>query len=728
MASNKRQLTIENSVRRESDDDDDGSRSGSENFEVSDESNLAPVAPPAPGGKPYRRKKYNRHTTFQIQELEGFFKKCPHPDERQRTELGRKLGMDSKQVKFWFQNRRTQMKTQLERHENVLLKQEFDKLKMENMALKEYIFKPLCKECGGDAVQISIDEHRLRMDNAQLKQELIRVCEIAENLLGKPVSEMVSSFYKPQLGLSVGESSSGLTSGGSHCLAGPELEDLTDMPPSMCVVFNDYEKSSYLQVAIAAMDELIALAQNDSPYWLRSLDGNVEVFNHGEYVNKFNPYGMSSPGFTFEASRDCGAVIINSLELIDTLMHPGRWVDMFPCMVGKASIISVLSTGFDGTHDGELLLLEAEMLFPSPFIPMRRLRFIRYCKKYSEGAWAVVDISVEPLQEGNADITKRCRRLPSGFCILQDVTNSFSVVTCVEHAEYDHRVVHSLYRPLVQSGFGFGAHRWLATLQRQCEYAAYHPASGITPLESSIGITPHGKKSLLRLSRRIINEFCAGVCASPEATKWKPLNLGDMTPNLQFMTRVSMDKNGEVSGMILSFSTALLMPLPRHQVFDFLRNGQLRGHWDMLANEGPMEETVRITKSINAANSETWDDKANSVVVYSTVDVSSLTQVMGGGDPRIVNLCPSGLVITDTFMGPDDGSSVNVVSSLLTLGFQTTMSTSPTTSLTLDSIETVKEVMAQTIDKLKKALHCDQDRTSGTYKESATFSIISCFQ
>lgn len=38
------------------------------------------------------------------------FKECPHPDEKQRMQLSRELGLDPRQIKFWFQNRRTQMK------------------------------------------------------------------------------------------------------------------------------------------------------------------------------------------------------------------------------------------------------------------------------------------------------------------------------------------------------------------------------------------------------------------------------------------------------------------------------------------------------------------------------------------------------------------------------------------------------------------------------------------
>jgi homeobox-leucine zipper protein len=45
-------------------------------------------------------------------------------------------------------------------------------------------------------------------------------------------------------------------------------------------------------------------------------------------------------------------------------------------------------------------------------------------------------------------------------------------VTWVVHAEYDEAVVHPLYRPLLQSGQALGARRWLASLQRQCQYLA----------------------------------------------------------------------------------------------------------------------------------------------------------------------------------------------------------------------------------------------------------------
>lgn len=52
-------------------------------------------------------------------------------------------------------------------------------------------------------------------------------------------------------------------------------------------------------------------------------------------------------------------------------------------------------------------------------------------------------------------------------------------VTWVEHVEVDDRGVHNLYKQLVNSGNAFGAKRWVATLDRQCERLASAMATSI---------------------------------------------------------------------------------------------------------------------------------------------------------------------------------------------------------------------------------------------------------
>ncbi|KAE8682394.1 hypothetical protein F3Y22_tig00111244pilonHSYRG00056 [Hibiscus syriacus] len=115
-----------------------------------------------------RKKRYHRHTPQQIQELEALLKECPHPDERQRLELSKRLCLETIQVKFWFQNHRTQMKTEIECHENSLLRQENDKLRVENMSIRDAMKKPICTNCGGLAItgDVSLKEQHLRIENA----------------------------------------------------------------------------------------------------------------------------------------------------------------------------------------------------------------------------------------------------------------------------------------------------------------------------------------------------------------------------------------------------------------------------------------------------------------------------------------------------------------------------------------------------------------------------------
>lgn len=44
----------------------------------------------------------------------------------------------------------------------------------------------------------------------------------------------------------------------------------------------------------------------------------------------------------------------------------------------------------------------------------------------------------------------------------------------------DERAVHDIYKPLVNSGIAFGAKRWVATLDRQCERLASVMANNVS--------------------------------------------------------------------------------------------------------------------------------------------------------------------------------------------------------------------------------------------------------
>ncbi|TYI19472.1 hypothetical protein ES332_A07G167000v1 [Gossypium tomentosum] len=719
------------SIGRRSREEEHESRSGSDNIDgvSGDDQDAADNRP--------RKKRYHRHTPQQIQELEALFKECPHPDEKQRLELSKRLCLETRQVKFWFQNRRTQMKTQLERHENSLLRQENDKLRAENMSIREAMRNPICTNCGGPAIigDLSLEEQHLRIENARLKDELDRVCALASKFLGRPLSSLATSIAPPlpNSNLELGVGSNGFGGLSTTLPLGPDFgggvsNSLPVVPP------NGVERSMFLELALAAMYELVKMAQTDEPLWIRSLEGGREVLNHDEYSRMFTPcIGIKPAGFLTEASRQTGVVIINSLALVETLMDSNRWAEMFPCMIARTSTTDVISSGMGGTRNGAIQLMHAELQLLSPLVPVREVNFLRFCKQHAEGVWAVVDVSIDTLRETSGAPTTyvKCRRLPSG-CVVQDMPNGYSKVTWVEHVEYDESQVHHLYRPLLSSGIGFGAQRWVATLQRQCECLAILMSSTV-PTGDHTAITVSGRRSMLKLAQRMTGNFCAGVCAST-VHKWNKLNAGNVDEDVRVMTRKSVDNPGEPPGIVLSAATSVWLPVSPQRLFDFLRDERLRSEWDILSNGGPMQEIAHIAKGQDHGNcvsllrssamntnqssmlilQETCMDAGGSLVVYAPVDIPAMQVVMNGGDSAYVALLPSGFsIIPDGTASPGpttsngNGDSHRVGGSLLTVAFQILVNSLPTAKLTVESVETVNNLISCTVQKIKAALQCE---------------------
>ncbi|PIN22001.1 Transcription factor DLX [Handroanthus impetiginosus] len=729
---------------RRSRDEEHESRSGSDNLEGAsgDDQDAA--------DKPPRKKRYHRHTPQQIQELEALFKECPHPDEKQRLELSKRLCLETRQVKFWFQNRRTQMKTQLERHENAMLRQENDKLRAENMSIREAMRNPICTNCGGPAIigEISLEEQHLRIENARLKDELDRVCVLAGKFLGRPISSLAASMgaSMPNSSLELGVGSNGFAGLNPVPSTLPLVPNdfgvgisspLPVVPPKAPMnITQSFERSMYLELALAAMDELVKMAQTDEPLWLRNLEGGREILNHEEYLRTFTPcIGMKPNGLVTEASRETGMVIINSLALVETLMDSNKWAEMFPCIIARTSTTDVISVGMGGTRNGALQLMNAALQVLSPLVPVREVNFLRFCKQHAEGVWAVVDVSIDTIRENPAGPTfPNCRRLPSG-CVVQDMPNGYSKVMWVEHIEYDESVVHQHYRPLISAGMGFGAQRWVATLQRQCECLAILMSSTV-PARDHTAITSAGRRSMLKLAQRMTNNFCAGVCAS-SVHKWNKLSTENVDEDVQVMTRKSIDDPGEPPGIVLSAATSVWLPVSPQRLFDFLRDEHLRSEWDILSNGGPMQEMAHIAKgqdhgncvsllrasAINSNQSsmlilqETCIDAAGSLVVYAPVDIPAMHVVMNGGDSAYVALLPSGFAIVPdgpgsrgpTSNGPtiNGGPGHRVSGSLLTVAFQILVNSLPTAKLTVESVETVNNLISCTVQKIKAALQCE---------------------
>ncbi|EFJ25150.1 hypothetical protein SELMODRAFT_450557 [Selaginella moellendorffii] len=619
-----------------------------------------------PSDQPPRKRRFHRHTLRQIQEMEMVFKECPHPDEKQRMQLSRELGLEPRQVKFWFQNRRTQMKVSIkvfeenqahqERAENSMLRAENERLRSENIAMREALKNATCPHCGGPATlgEMSYDEQQLRIENAHLKDEvqLDRVSSLAAKYLSKPGGGAPHglSVQTSLPGTSLDPSAAAFGPQSNSALAvtpGPSMLELATRPGGLSQV----EKPLVAELAIIAMEELLALAQSREPLWILEENGAKESLNGEEYMQQFSRgLGPTPVGLKAEVTRDTGLVMMNGAALVDTIMD-ARWMDMFSCIISRALTSEVLSTGVGGNWNNALqLVMYAEFQVLSPLVPTREAYFLRYCKQHAEGVWAIVDVSVDGLRE-NPPPQLRNRLRPSGF-LIQDMPNGYSKVshgfqvTILQHMEYDDRQVNNMYRGLVSSGLAFGAKRWLATLQRQCERLAVLLATNISPRDLGGISNATGRRSMLKLAQRMTNNFCAGVSASTVHT-WTTLS-GSGEDDVRVMTRKSIDNPGEPPGIVLSAATSLWMPVSPQRVFEFLRDDRLRSE---ILPEGPRSIGTTPETSSRASSSEPG--------------------------------C------------------------LLTVAFQILVSNVPTAKLNLESVTTVNSLISCTVQRIKTALSCE---------------------
>ncbi|KAI4352042.1 hypothetical protein L6164_006330 [Bauhinia variegata] len=688
-----------------------------------------------------RKKRYHRHTAHQIQRLESLFKECPHPDEKQRLQLSRELGLAPRQIKFWFQNRRTQMKAQHERADNCGLRSENDKIRCENIAMREALKNVICPSCGGPPLNEDsyFDEQKLRLENAHLKEELDRVSSIAAKYMGRPISQLppVQPIHVSSLDLSMG-------SFGNQVLGRPSL-DLDLLPGSSSSIPNlpyqppclsDMDKSLMTDISANAMEELLRLLQTNDPLWMKSNTDGREVLNLETYERMFpraNSH-LKNPNIRIEASRDSGVAIMNGLNLVDMFMDPNKWMELFPTIISMARTIEVISSGMLGGHSGSLQLMYGELQVLSPVVPTREFYFLRYCQQIEQGLWAIVDVSYDFPQDNHFSPQFRCHRLPSG-CLIQDMPNGYSKVIWVEHVEIEDKTpIHRLYRNLVYSGLAFGAERWLTTLQRMCERFACLMVTGNSTRDlGGVIPSPDGKKSMMKLAQRMVSNFCASVSTS-NGHRWTTLS-GMNEVGVRVTVHKSNDP-GQPNGVVLSAATTIWLPLPPQTVFNFFKDERKRPQWDVLSNGNAVQEVAHIANGSHPGNcisvlrafntsqnnmlilQESCIDSAGSLVVYCPVELQYINIAMSGEDPSYIPLLPSGFSISpdgQPEQGVGDGASTSSnphrntgrsAGSLVTVAFQILVSSLPSAKLNLESVNTVNNLIGTTVQQIKAALNC----------------------
>lgn len=697
-----------------------------------------------------KKKRYHRHTARQIQEMESLFKECPHPDDKQRMKLSQELGLKPRQVKFWFQNRRTQMKAQQDRQDNVILRAENENLKTENYRLQTALRNITCPNCGGPAMlgEMSYDEQQLRLENARLKEEFERVCLMVTQYSGRPIQAVgPSSLLAPSLDLDMSifprkfEEPLGSCSDMVPVVAFiPENSNFGGGDGGVLIL--EEEKSLAMELAISSVEVLIKMCQMAEPLWIRTNEAGKELLNVEEYSRMFpwpaaGDLKQQNPGemFVTEATRHSSVIIMNSITLVDAFLDAGKWMELFPSIVSRAKTLQVVNSGISGHASGSLQLMYAEMQVPSPLVPTRETQFLRYChQNVEEGTWAIVDFPLDSFHNTYPPTFPYCKKKPSG-CMIQDMPNGYSRVTWVEHVEMEENHVHQIFSHFVSSGMAFGAQRWLAVLQRQCERIASLMARNI----SDLGVipSPEARKNLMNLSQRMIRTFSLNISTSC-GQSWTALS--DSADDTIRITPRKVVEPGEPNGLVLSAVSTTWLPYTHYQVFDFLRDERRRAQLDVLSNGNSLQEVAHIANGshpgncisllrINVASNssqrvelmlqESCIDDSGSLVVYAIVDVEAIQLAMSGEDPSCIPLLPLGFVIHPMAHPQHDSSITSEVNNaqstenshvpessgcLLTVGLQVLTSTIPTAKLNLSSVTAINHNLCNTVQQINAAL------------------------
>ncbi|CAN6234692.1 unnamed protein product [Urochloa humidicola] len=672
-------------------------------------------------------KRPKRFTVQQVQELEAMFQVCTHPEPEERQELGTKIGLQERQVKFWFQNRRSLMKLKACGNEIRDLQQENTKLNTDNIELKQQMLEPTCLKCRDPtgANQAASEKQLLINENTRLKDELLRAKADLDRIRQAERRQSMSSQHQAS----------------------------AYMEPVPFTNNCRTNKAKLLSHAECALKEFVMLAKKGQPLWLPTINGEVLSNQHYDLHTFPGLLGLCPRGFVVEATRESDMIKGNAIDLVGLLTDVAQWSEMFSNIVSYVRSSNVISSSSSSSCDGLIQLMDVEFWVQSPRLPTRDVKFLRYSKMLGNRKWAVVDVSIDD-RNGDEKEGRNTgyRLLPSG-CLLEDISGGFCKVTWVVHGEYLEAAVPIDFRKFVHSGQAYGACRWLTSLQRQCEYMAVLGSGHVPSSSNSSGasISALGKMCVLELAHRMTASFYAAVsgpvtvAATNIVDQWC-VSSGTEAERLDAIVRMvtwncAEIMPGEPEITVLSATTTIRLPgTPPVRVLEYICNLQRRGEWDNFLNGGSLKELGCIETSArlhgNAVSvlrptvvaDESHGTSPNmmilqqsisnyasgSLVVYSLVQENLMRRIMDGTE-NAVFLLPSGFAILPDGHGKAHCSSANSSSSapkdhnngagaLLTVVFQEMLTSSPSGDLAAKTFDDAGQRLCNAIKKIKDAV------------------------
>ncbi|KAJ0231466.1 Homeobox-leucine zipper protein HDG9 [Hirschfeldia incana] len=618
--------------------------------------------------------------------------------------------------------------------------------------MQESLKTVTCPPCGGPRRgqgERTLDRQNLRANNAYLREERDRLSNLVNKSEGhsNPSINALAYLHGPPLYASASNNPYVTYGTSSNYLVDPpslvrepysrERINIVQPPQQRNPLqlqhsqqLSQMEKVMMTEAMVTALTEVTALIRTEESMWIKSsIDGRL-VIDQRYYETTFpKPSQFKSPSTRIESSKEVTVIPMDAKNLVNMFLDTEKWAKLFSTIVSEAETIHVLESMDPQRNFSKLMYEQLHIL--SPLLPPREFMILRCCQQLEEDVWVIADVSYHQV-DFEFEIPA-CSKRPSG-CLIQALPNGHSKVTWMEHVEVnDKGRAHRIYRDLLCGGFGYGARRWTATLERMCERLSLYSVSDFPTTDYPGDVkTIDGRKSVMALGERMLKNF-AWILKMPENSGFPQQPVTNSSG-----VRISMRVNKEVgqpAGLIVCAGLSLCLPLAPQQVYNFLKNLEVRHQWDALCQASPVTEVARFvtgTDNQNCVNilkpsgeaengdlmilQDSFIDALGGMVVYAPVDLRTAHATFSGNvDPSGIPLLPSGFIFSRDGSPPSaaaelDGG-VNNCKTLLTVAFQILVN--GPTNFDEDQINDwttrVHTLLSSTIRRVKGMLNCDDD-------------------
>ncbi|GER52114.1 homeobox-leucine zipper protein HOX32 [Striga asiatica] len=343
--------------------------------------------------------KYVRYTPEQVEALERLYHDCPKPSSMRRQQLIRECpilsNIEPKQIKVWFQNRRS-----------------IDYLKKESYKLKETVVINLideyrCREKQRkEASRLQAVNRKLSAMNKLLMEENDR--------LQKQVSQLVyeNSYFRqhnPNNALATKD-----TSCESVVTSGPKNHLTPQHPP------RDASPAGLLAIAEETLAEFLSKATGTAVEWVQMPGMKPGPDSIGIVA--------ISHGCSGVAARACGLVGLEPTRVAEILKDRPSWFR--DCRA--VDVLNVLPTANGGTIE----LLYMQLYAPTTLAPGRDFWLLRYTSIMDDGSLVICERSLSNTQNGPSmppvQNFVRAEMFPSGY-LIRPCDGGGSIIHIVDH-------------------------------------------------------------------------------------------------------------------------------------------------------------------------------------------------------------------------------------------------------------------------------------------------------